>query len=142
MAIIRIRWWLNVEERHYEKVKQLNREATIKRLTDGKYPKTNTKIEQIMYSALVELGVDFVHQYNFNNKFVCDFAIPIYKIIIECDGDYWHNRSDAKKRDAPKNAYIPKCGWTLLRFWETDIHNNLQKCLDEIINNMNYKQAL
>lgn len=113
---------------HTEESKQKNREATINRLISGKYPQTNTKIEKRMKKALEEMKLEYIHSYNFNNKFECDFALPKHKIIIECDGDYWHRRADAKKRDAPKNSYIPKCGWKLLRFWETDINNNIDYC--------------
>jgi len=106
---------------------------TIKQYQEGRVAKSiNTSIEKIMMEALQKMNVQFVHQYNFNNKFVCDFAIPSKKIIIECDGDYWHNLDRVKKRDKAKNVYIKKCGWQILRFWEHDIKNNINKCIEKI----------
>ena len=124
------------DKKHTEASKQLMRNATIKNLINGKYKQTNTNIEIIMKNKLKKCGINYIHQYNFKNKFVCDFAIIKDKIIIECDGDYWHNRTDVKNRDKSKNAYIFKCGWVLLRFWEHDIINNIDKCINIINDNI------
>jgi len=43
-------------------------------------------------------------------------------VIIECDGKYWHNREDMKKRDKAKNAYAKKCGFSMLRLTEEEIN--------------------
>ena len=85
----------------------------------------NTIPEKIMSNILTEYNIPFESQYNFNNKFRCDFAIPSKKIIIECDGDYWHNLDRVKKKDRAENAYIIKCGWKILRFWEYELKNNI-----------------
>ena len=97
------------------------------------FPQTNTSIE-IKVQKLLNLNkIKYSHPFNFNNKFACDFALVEKKIIIECDGDYWHNRKDIKNRDKSKNAYIKACGWKILRFWEHDINNNINEVKGEII---------
>ena len=107
------------------------RRNTIKQHLRGGFPQTNTIIERIIEKKLKENKIDFEHPFAFG-RFVCDFAILNNKIIIECDGDYWHNREDIKKKDKAKNAYIKKSGWKILRFWETDIKNNPDNCIKVI----------
>ncbi len=94
----------------------------------GKHPKYNTAIERKMAAWLIENNIPFEQQFVFGNRFVCDFRIGNRGILIETDGDYWHRRKDVMARDRSKNAYISACGWTLLRFWETDINKNIEQC--------------
>lgn len=119
-------------EKHSKTTKELIRRKTIEQHIRG-FPQTNTSIERIMEKALKSSKISFVHPFNFNNKFACDFAIPSSKIIIECDGDYWHNREDSKNRDKRKNAYIRACGWNMMRFWEHEINEDIDKCIQTII---------
>ena len=111
--------------------KEKIRQNTIKQHVQGLFPQTNTLIERIMNKALRENNISFKHPFPFG-RFVCDFAIPEKKIIIECDGDYWHNREDIKKKDKAKNAYLKVSGWVLLRFWEHEIKDDINKCVQII----------
>lgn len=104
--------------------------------------KQDTGIELKMQEVLNSSNITHEHPYSFNDKFLCDFAIPSLKIIIECDGDYWHNREDIKNRDKAKNAYITKCGWKMLRFWEHAINENIEECLEKILLEMKRKSEL
>lgn len=64
-----------------------------------------------------------------------DFAFKGAKLVIECDGDYFHinplfypdGPKDAIQRrnagrDKAKNAFLRNRGWTVLRYWECDIN--------------------
>ena len=121
------------------------RELTIRRLSNNEFPFLDTKIELILAKELFKEGIPFVKQYNMDNKFSCDFAIPSYKTIIECDGDYWHanpkiyDRKNLDKRqivnvrrDIFKDKYLNKKGWTVLRFFESEIKSNIKKCINKI----------
>lgn len=112
--------------------KQNIRKNVIRHLKDNGL-KQDTSIELKIKEILDKNDIQYEHPFKFNNKFLCDFAIINKKIIIECDGDYWHNREDIKKRDKAKNAYIRKCGWRILRFWEKDINNNIGMCENKIL---------
>jgi len=137
-----------------EETKQKIREHTLKQYESGSFPKqTNTKPERLVREELIKRGykegIDFFHQYKFNNKFMCDFCFPKQKIIIEVDGDFWHanpkiyleknklhpHQIKGINQDKAKDAYITKfdnSSWTLLRFWESDIEENVSKCVDRI----------
>ena len=39
---------------------------------------------------------------------------------------------DKWKKDAKINAELKAQGWTVLRFWETEIKENPHRCVDEI----------
>ena len=108
-----------------------------------------TKIEIILGKALWARGI----RYRKNNRKVAgtpDFTITKYKIAIFADGDYWHGKDwEARKkklgtnaafwfdkiernmeRDFKVNKKLREEGWTVLRFWETDIKKNLNEIAD------------
>ena len=75
--------------------------------------------------------------------------IEIKKIIIYCDGDFWHGyKYDEKKKPAKKfwrdkikgnmkrdgriTRKLRRDGWAVLRFWEHDIERNPEKCMRRI----------
>ena len=54
-----------------------------------------------------------------------DFAIPENKIVIECDGTYWHKNIE---KDKIRQDRIENLGWTVLRFTEEEINKDLKGC--------------
>ncbi len=143
-----IKTWANPE------LREQNRLHTLKMFESGSFPRQmNTKPERQVKKELIKRGykegANFIHQFKFMNKFMCDFCFPNQKIIVEVDGDFWHGNpkkySDQTKlhphqikgigRDKSKKAYIKKVdngSWTLLRFWESDIEKDVVKCVDKI----------
>ena len=84
-----------------------------------------------------------------------DIAIKKYKIAIFIDGDFWHGNNwrlrgllslddELKtysdfwklkiqkniKRDEEVNMYLRSQGWSVLRFWQSEIESNLDGCVD------------
>ncbi len=130
------------------------RQNILKQYESGVFPKQeNTKIERRIKEELIRRGykegVNFVHQYRFMNKFMCDFCFPQQKVIVETYGDFWHanpNKYPAGsilhphqikdiKKDRAKEAYITKVdngAWTYLVLWESDIKKDVSKCVDRI----------
>jgi len=107
-----------------------------------------TKIELILGKALWNIGL----RYRKNDKTVFgrpDFVFKSKKIAIFCDGEFWHGRdwenrkNDHKsnqkfwiekiehniERDIKVNIKLNDDGWTVLRFWESDIKNDMDNCL-------------
>lgn len=129
--------------------------ATLLRLYEsGTFPRqANTKPERQIKEELIKRGykegTDFIHQYRFMNKFMCDFCFPQQKVVVEAYGDFWH--ANPKKypvgsvlhshqikgmgRDKSKKAYIEKVdhhSWVYLIIWESDIKQDVAKCVDRI----------
>lgn len=69
-----------------------------------------TRIEAAMWEAIRDAGVVMYPQYPIG-PFVCDFANPHIKVVIECDGAAFHDA----QRDARKNKWLAKEGWFLYR---------------------------
>lgn len=116
------------------------------------------QLELLFGKLLWNAGV----RYRKNDKTVFgkpDFVIRKMKIAIFCDGEFWHGRNwterknDHKsncdfwhskieqniKRDKEVNKQLKAQGWTVFRFWETEIIKESDKCLNRILNYMNAK---
>ena len=117
-----------------------------------------TKLELLFGKLLWNAGV----RYRKNDKRVFgkpDFVIRKMRIAIFCDGEFWHGRNweerknDHKsncdfwyskierniRRDKEVNEQLKAQGWTVFRFWETEITKESDKCLNRILNYMNAK---
>lgn len=82
-----------------------------------------------------------------------DIVFAKKKVIIFIDGEFWHgykwkekkNKINSNRhywinkiegnmrRDKKNNRELKKLGYSVLRFWESDIKYNLDKCLRKII---------
>ena len=131
----------------------ISRKRIIRRLQNREMPFKDTKIEKALAGEMIKREINFVAQYPIDNKFVCDFAIPQNKIIIECDGDYWHanpifyssdildkRQRSNKNRDVFKDKFLAKRGWTVLRFFESDIKDSVKECVDKIESTISSEQ--
>ena len=96
-----------------------------------------TSIEIAIAKELSEREITYIEQYNLGNKFSLDFFLPEHNIVIECDGDYWHNLPEVVRRDKAKNAYIKACGLSLYRFWEHEINKDTEACVDMVMKEIN-----
>lgn len=109
---------------------------------------TNTKIDLIMKELLTEIGYKFeMYPKMFGNP---DFVLKRKKIIIFCDGYFWHGykynekKKPAKKfwrdkiernikRDKRITRKLRREGWSVLRFWEHDIEKRNDVCRNRIL---------
>jgi len=42
--------------------------------------------------------------------------------IIQWDGSYWHNKQKRKMLDKSQDAYLFRCGYTVLRFSDNQVY--------------------
>jgi len=95
---------------------------------------------------LNKMGLNFNEQVPIADKFLVDVYIPEENIIIQWDGDYWHGHpkfcdlnEEQKKRkriDKSQTKYLKKCGYTVLRFWETTVYENPDEVIRKIAKNI------
>lgn len=111
----------------------------------------NTGIELLLRKSLWKKGIRF----RVNNKHILgkpDISIKKYKLLIFVDGDFWHGRNftdgtvDTNKkfwnekikrnreRDLEYTIRLRDEGWTVLRFWGSDIKKDVSVVVEEIIN--------
>jgi DNA mismatch endonuclease (patch repair protein) len=119
----------------------------------GSSIKSDTKHEVVLRRALWSRGLRY-------RKDVTklpgrpDIVFASARVIVFCDGDFWHGRNwEARKaklvaghnapywlakiernmeRDRARTAALEADGWTVLRFWETDILLNAETIADQI----------
>ena len=112
----------------------------------------NTKPEMILRRELWARGL----RYRTNMKALTgkpDIVFTRAKIAVFCDGDFWHGHNWAIRelssleeeldryseywrlkilknieRDKNVNEKLESEGWTVLRFWESDIKADVEKC--------------
>lgn len=125
-------------------IRQKLRDASPQRL--AKFTRKVTRPEQIVAELLDGLGVAYETQVAFGPHTV-DFFVGGHNLVIQADGDYWHanplvyaNPSTsqlARRRiDASCNAYLRNRGISLLRFWESDLESDLERCRIALIQHM------
>ena len=110
----------------------------------------DTTIELMLRKALYQRNVRYrLNQSVFGTH--PDITIAKYKLAIFCDGDYWHGKTYAEhpastnkrywdekikrnvERDLEQTIRLRDNGWTVLRFWESEIKADIDKCTDTII---------
>lgn len=92
-------------------------------------PFKDTSIEIKLQNALINLNIPFKKHVPLCGQ--PDIFIDP-NICIFADGDYWHNLERAKIRDKFVNETLMSQGYKILRFWENEINNNLENCINQI----------
>lgn len=83
-----------------------------------------TRIERAMRLALTAEGIQIELQFPIARYFA-DFALTDFRIVVEVDGEHWH---DAEK-DAERDGAIARLGWRVIRFSEPQVLHHLSDCL-------------
>jgi DNA mismatch endonuclease, patch repair protein len=107
----------------------------------------DTRAELLLRRALWKQGLRYrLHDATLPGK--PDIIFAKARVLIFCDGDFWHGRNwQSRKaklvrganapywvakikanmlRDRRRTRQLRRLGWTVLRFWETDILNNAE----------------
>lgn len=112
----------------------------------------NTKPEILFRRLLWARGIRY-RKNNINLPGKPDISISKYKVAIFIDGEFWHgfNWEEKKKkikanrdywvpkiernieRDRNNNLLLENDGWTVLRFWESEIKKNTEECLERVL---------
>jgi DNA mismatch endonuclease (patch repair protein) len=121
---------------------------------------SGTKSEVFLAKALWVLG----HRYRKNNKTVFgkpDFTFKKIKLAIFVDSEFFHGKDfETKKkpatnaefwekkilrniaRDIEVNNHLKENGWTVLRFWSTEVRKNLPEVIAAIEHEITLKKNL
>jgi len=109
----------------------------------------DTSIEIILRKVLWKKG----YRYRKNCKDVIgkpDLCFKGKKLAVFCDSEFWHGKylmegkyipkTNRKfwieklekniERDKTVNMKLKENGWTVLRFWESDIRKNIDRCIE------------
>ena len=106
----------------------------------------DTKIEKNMASLLRK---NKIHYRRFPNIFGSPDFVVEKKVLVFCDGDFWHGYGYGKKKRPQKKFWRDKIernmkrdrkvtrklradGWSVVRLWEHDIEMSPEKCVGKI----------
>lgn len=92
-----------------------------------------TSIELKVKEQLDYYGIRYIQQKHINDgerNYYLDFYIPSFKLVIECNGDYWHNKQDRKERDRRLKTYVKSTGRNIVFIWEHEINDEWFCILD------------
>lgn len=119
---------------------KMSYEDKIKRTTPGNVARTRiaqstliSSIEIKVKNELDKRGIRYSQQKPIRKgKYFLDFYLPDYRLIIECNGDYWHNLDHRKKRDKELKKYVEKQNIKIVFLWEHEINENVITLLDKV----------
>jgi very-short-patch-repair endonuclease len=99
-----------------------------------------TDVERKLWSKFRsnQLGVKFRRQVPFGD-YVVDFMSLEAKLVIELDGCQ-HYQENAIQKDKLRDQYFAKEGFTVLRFNNTEVTENMDGVLDTIWQKLPNKQ--
>jgi len=112
---------------------------------------SGSKIEQALGKALWKANFRYRKQYS-KLPGKPDFVLPRYRIAVFCDSHFWHGynwelkKHDHKtnvqfwnnkierniERDKEVNATLTALGWCVIRFWEHEIRQDIEKCIERV----------
>lgn len=118
-------------------MKQKNREW---QLAHPRKAWKDTSIELKIEEELKKREIIYEKQVALCKKALVDFYLPDYKIVIQCDGCYWHNclihRPDKfihqRATDLEQNNTLELNGYKVYRFWEHEINESAEECINRI----------
>lgn len=83
-------------------------------------------------SARKLAGVRFNRQFPVG-QFICDFVSREYRLVIEIDGG---QHALAKDYDSRRTRFLEAQGYTVIRFWNNEVMDNLDGVLTRIENTL------
>lgn len=83
-----------------------------------------TSIEKKVRESIQATGLEVKQEHAIAKREVFDIFIPALNLLIECDGDYWHQSARAKGRDAVKDKRARSQGYRVERLSESLINSH------------------
>ena len=92
-----------------------------------------SNIQKILYSLLDDIDVRYEPEKTIG-FWTYDAFLPDHNLVIECQGDYWHQRPEAIIKDKQKASYLANLPQYILKYiWEHEF-----KCKDRILDLLRY----
>jgi len=127
---------------HTKEVKEKSRMRAIRQLISGEFKNRITSIELKMERELRKRNIYYKKQFPLLKRTVVDFYLPKHKVVIYCDGTFWHNskwaeKQGVKEKDRRQNKILIANGYRIFRFPEIEINKSPKKCIDKVIKYIN-----
>ncbi|MHB8104689.1 MAG: endonuclease domain-containing protein [Dehalococcoidales bacterium] len=96
-----------------------------------------TEAEKILWFKIRDKqfhGIKFRRQEPIGN-FIADFVCYEKKLILEIDGQP-HKETSTKINDSQRTKWLKEQGFKVLRFWNSEIQNDIESVLEKIQNSL------
>jgi len=78
------------------------------------------------------MGFDFLRQFRVGH-YIVDAYIPSLKLVVQFDGDYWHDKPEAQARDKNHNAFMDSHGIQFIRVRQSELKTDYNILRQRII---------
>lgn len=100
----------------------------------------DTNIEKIAEEELKFRNINYKKQFPLYGIAKVDFYLPEHKIVIQCDGCFWHGcpTCDLRKekykreREEKQDLVLKENGLKVFRFWGHEIEKDIKECINRI----------
>lgn len=90
-----------------------------------------SSLEEKVRHYLEDHKIIFIQEKKFG-RYRADFYIENLKLIIECDGEYWHLCRHTEARDARKTKFLESLGYHVARLTGRQINEHWPDCIKEV----------
>ena len=89
---------------------------------------------KLWYNFLKHLPIT-VNRQRVIGRYIVDFYIHSFKLVIELDGDQ-HGEPDGQKQDAARDAWLREQGMTVLRYANQDVSKGFEGVCRDILDHL------
>jgi very-short-patch-repair endonuclease len=90
-------------------------------------------IEEMVYGELERRGVTFTKQAVIDGLYVADALLLGPRVVIECDGEYYHSLPGRREHDRQRQRYLESRGYKVFRFPEAAIRADVRGCVQRVV---------
>lgn len=99
-----------------------------------------SKPEKALQRELKKRKISFKSQHKINGHKIDIFIKP--NICVEVDGRIFHNYPFGTDKDLREAQWLSAHGYIVLRFWDTEVNNDMEYVLERILSRIPMKQSM
>lgn len=69
-----------------------------------------------------------------HSRYRVDFLLKDARLVVELDGHQYHSTKEQLEKDAIRQRYLSRAGYTVIRFTGREIHRDAKACVSELRN--------
>lgn len=130
-SVSQSRYWTESRREHF---RMLANSGVVGVFRNEKWKYHSTSIEKFFIDECEKLNLEYKRQYpieKYGHQY--DFYIPKYNLLVEMDGEYFHNLPKQKEKDKMQIEKCKSMGYNIVRITDKQIKNN-KNIVVEVIN--------
>lgn len=121
-SISQSRYWTDKKREYYKK---LSNTGVIGVFRHSNWKYHTTSIEVKFMEVCAKYGIEYKRQYNIEKHgHQYDFYIPDFNLLVEMDGEYFHNMEKQKIKDIQQVEKSIELGYNIIRITDKQIKND------------------